>query len=85
MIHPHVDGIHVTLTTMHTLDDGPLFQLRLGYPTDTGRPLVVHILGLDTSDATELFVTIPDRSKRFRSRVSTESGNVRSNLSASGC
>lgn len=43
---------------MHTLDRGPLLQLRLGYPTDTRGPLVVHVLGLDTSDATEFFVTV---------------------------
>lgn len=43
---------------MHTLDHGPLLQLRLGYPTDTRGPLVVHVLGLDASDAAELFVTV---------------------------
>jgi hypothetical protein len=47
------------LTTMHALHYGSLFQLRFGYPADTGRPLIVHILGLNTSDAAELFVSVP--------------------------
>lgn len=44
---------------MHTLNHGPLLQLRLRYTADTGRALVVHVFSLDASDATELFVAVP--------------------------
>jgi hypothetical protein len=56
-----VQDASTLLTTMHALHYGSLFQLRFGYPANAGRPLIVHILGLNTSDAAELFVSVPAR------------------------
>lgn len=46
---------------MRAFDDNALLQRRLGHSAYTGGPLEVHILRLDTSDAAELLVSLPER------------------------
>lgn len=46
------------LTAMRALNDYALFQLSLGYSADTRRTLKVHIPRLDTSDTTQLLVSL---------------------------
>lgn len=59
------------LTAMWAFYYYALFQLSLGYSADTRRTLKVHIPRLDTSDTTQLLVSL---SRDLSAQVTTDPG-----------